>query len=569
MPDTDNLLYVNGINGSSGTYGLAPLTEAELAQAIRGETIPNNLDELEQRNQESPLIREILRDRLAQLQAKRRSATRPEADTLDEQIAALEKELSLRDIRGTVQGVDDNDLRQTGWGIIFAEDAPPVIKEALAELLDHRRKQAGELFRLFDGPDGYRPNDDHLEFLARHGVGPGPVDPGRGVPYYLLIVGSPEVIPYQFQYQLDVQFAVGRIDFGDDVAAYAQYARNLVSVETGGVKLSRRLTFFGVANPDDRASQMGTDHLVIPLSQRYQTRESDWTVDLIAEEAATKAHLSEVLNGDQSPALLFTAGHGMEFNPDDSRQRLHQGALLCQDWDGPVEHLGPVTPDLYFAGDDLTSQANLLGLMTFHFACYGAGTPQFDDFARLRNQRKVIAERPFIAHLPQQLLQRGALATVGHVERAWGYSFFWPDAGEQLAVFESTLDRLMHGHPIGSALEYFNERYAELATILTAELDQVEAGRSPHKLPGLWTANNDARNYVIIGDPAARLPVAQPNQTPDTRPAFEVVNFTATPKPIPNKPFSTITDADWVATPQAVKDLLWQLSESAGKEDRG
>jgi hypothetical protein len=66
----------------------------------------------------------------------------------------------------------------------------------------------------------------------------------------------------------------------------------------------------------------------------------------------------------------------------------------------------------------------LRGMLAFFFACYGAGTPRQDDFAHLATGAPVeIAPHGFLARLPQQLLKRGALAVVGHVERAWGCSF--------------------------------------------------------------------------------------------------------------------------------------------------
>lgn len=426
-----------------------------------------------------------------------------------------------------IEGVDATDLKQAGWGIIFmAEDSDQPfsqaaqIQEALAPLLDLREQQAGTLFQIYDGKQGYLFGETAADFIARVSDGRAdvtkPVDP-EVVPYYLLIVGNPIEIPYHFQYQLDVQYAVGRIYF-DTLEDYAYYARNVVAAEKQPLAPSAKAAFFGTAH--DRPTASSAKYLITPLVKRLHKKSkseekeftADWTFTYYLKDDATKPNLLKLIGGEDKPNLLFTATHGLEFDANDpDKQMKRQGALLCQ-WE--PGRSGEISTDYYVCAEDLldNDEADLSGMIAFFFACYGAGTPRYDAYARKASHkiRKVIAEDPFVAALPTAMLTRpkgGALAVVGHLERAWATSFLEGDVA-QVQVFQSTIERLLKGQPLGWAMEYFNSNYAALATELTAALDMMPEP-SPQQVTRLWTANNDARGYIVIGDPAVRLPIAK------------------------------------------------------------
>lgn len=526
MSESTQLQHFNGINAVTGDYGLSMSAEE--------------------------LVQRVFYDSGAAALAQQQAAY---SDAITNE--KLKKEVT----RGVRHGIDPTKLSETGWGILFAANDPnqQAIAEALTSLLALRAKQAGAHYRIFAGSQGYRPNESKRTFLERFGVGAGPVDPANGVPYYLLLIGSPDRIPYEFQYQLDVQFAVGRLDF-TTLDEYANYAKAVVTAETGQ-RLAPTAAFFSVTNTDDSITAKTDQSLVQPVISALQNKASlqQWSVTSYRQQAATRSQLEALLGGPQKPALLFTSSHGVEFPLGDPRQETYQGALLCNEWPGPQvwDKRGEVPEAFYFAGDHLASTADPSGLIAFHFACYGGGTPQYYDFDRPilsstspGTAPKALAKRPFVAHLPKRLLghPRGALAVVSHVDRAWSYSFTL-NAQPQTTIFEDMLTILMEGKPLGWALECFHNRYAELAADLTTEINAMKSGRSTlaaFELATRWTENLDARNYIILGDPCVCVAVALPNTT--VRPA-------AIPVDGEGKPL-TISPTDWAQTPITVRTVL-------------
>lgn len=380
--------------------------------------------------------------------------------------------------------VDPLDLGTTGWALVTHANEPEVLA-ALEPLVAHRKTRS-PLVRCLTYS-----SQRSSRWLAEQGIGVSDILPSI-VPYYLLIAGSSSRIPFRFVHELGVDYAVGRLEL-DSVEDYRRYAKQLIAYESRAPLNGRKVEVFGPRH--DSATNLSADRLLTPLAEEFATSKH-------IGDSATKATLRRIL-GDR-PDVLFTASHGVGFPPDDPRQKDAQGALLCQDWPGP----GAISSDHYFAASDVPDGARLDGMIAFHFACFGGGTPEKDRFfKRTDAPTKTLAKTPFIAALPKQLLRNGAIAVTSHVDRAWGYSIASATAtATEIAPFRNFLTRVLAGEPVGHAMRDFADRFAKYSVLLTAELERAESEEVPaQELIELWTQRNDAEAYMVIGDPAAHL----------------------------------------------------------------
>jgi hypothetical protein len=415
-----------------------------------------------------------------------------------------------------VADVDPNDLTQSGWSILFPTGQDPAIRVALEPLIEHRRSQIRDqsLFRVFDGSKAYQQGMTVRNWLELFNLGLSVVDPVLGVPLYITIIGGPDEIPFEFQYLLDTYWNVGRIAF-DTPAEYRVYSEKVVAYETAPTILqTKRVTIFNPANLGDRATGLLHNQVAVPLvegttSSRPLGQRQNYVLQPLLGDNATRDNLKRVFGGQMPggrPALLFTGSHGVGYSFGDPLQRERQGAILCQDWEG-----GSIRPEHCFAAEDITDDVHLDGLIHFFFACYGGGCPAEDTYSRVGSTPIKIMEKPIVARLPQKMLAAGALASLAHIDRAWSYSFQVGRSAPQVQEFRDIMVRLLRGDRIGFATDQFNLRWTVLSAELTDSLrqrDSIAGHISDGVLANRWIARDDARNYLILGDPAIRLRVA-------------------------------------------------------------
>ncbi len=476
--DHDDRIYVGGVDAVTGGYLVAAMHASQAAAWVRRERV-------------DPGILSLLRH-------VHRTGSRPHL--------------------GLPAGMDPREVSQAGWAVVFHASESRAVKDALRPLIEHRRAREGAAkTRVLE----YRPGEEWRQWLSRHGVAAGRVQPAK-VPYYLLLVGSPARIPYDFQQQLGVEYAVGRLGL-ETAVEVRRYAESVVDHETRTHAVQdKAAVFFGPRHDFDPATRWSADELVKPLMDGLPAVAEEPARPGVAEsrgfrthrlwgEAATKANLKAAFHppGGKPPALVFAAAHGLGWPADHPRQLAAQGALLCQDWPA----LGDVDPDRHcFFATDLGGAARVRGTVVFLHAAYSAGTPERPVASpESAEPPPRIAREPFVASLPRRLLahpQGGAAAVIGLVGRAWACPLAPSAVGPQ-APFRAALDGMLAGWPVGHAVRELKKRYAALSTQLEALRQKMAMGANldQAEVAALWSERNVTRGIVVAGDPAVRVRV--------------------------------------------------------------
>lgn len=423
------------------------------------------------------------------------------------------------------EGGDPNDLEAQRWCLILPEGpAGDRLRDLIKPLIALRREQqGGHPVKEYRVPAGPMTMAEAALWRKRH------FDAGEHmnaeVPRYQLILGDFDQVPLALQQMQASDGYVGRLHFSDE-QGYAAYVEKVLRAE----KLPRQglgrmivhtahdgtpaldAGFKALISPGLELIRGGMDQGRFPASAlQVHGKELDPGRDEFLENTA----LAE-------PGVLFSMSHGIgapKGGWSEADRLAGQGSMSF----GREGHL---------SASELVSRTFMPNGVWFMFACFGAGTPDISAYShwlkhlvdagrysRVPDVLKTLAGtgRPFVAATPQKALANpnGPLAFIGHVDLAWTFSFREDDspAKKRPGRFVDPLKSMLKSDRVGIG---FRELYRYLA-LTDTELssihdDDVRTKATPSneeriRRGYLWMMRQDLAGYVLLGDPAARLPV--------------------------------------------------------------
>jgi hypothetical protein len=408
---------------------------------------------------------------------------------------------------------DVGDPRQAGWTFLVAEQDPRrrEMIEVLKPLALHRGMEDTSSPLVFGG----EPEDAWGDWLQDHYYAR--ELEGKKVPHYVLMVGGPDILPFRLQSLMDTVANVGRLDF-ESMDQLKQYVQKVIRLETAADPVvNREAILFAPDGGTSDPTYFSREYMVKPLNAHIKKEYKFKTSPLMGDDA-TKQKLVKKLRKSK-PALVYTASHGLGLigEPMD-RQKKYNGAICCQ-------ARGQLTMEDLFSADDVPANEPFLeGAALFQFACFSYGTPAQSDYSHWMPEEgmmpKKYADADFVAALPKRLLAhpKGPIVYVGHLDTAFLHGF--TDQNDpyimdrwhaRIQPFVHIVDQLLEVQPSGLAMEDMNKKYSVCNIMLNNVYDRLKRGsfkwtpETERRFVDTWIIRSDAQNYMVFGDPAARL----------------------------------------------------------------
>ncbi|HEU4728357.1 MAG TPA: hypothetical protein VFT22_10720 [Kofleriaceae bacterium] len=425
---------------------------------------------------------------------------------------------------------DPNDLALQRWGIIApAGPAGDAALAALAPLIRLREGEQAAKVKIYRNA----PLQANLTdaFRWKNDIWQQEEESER--PRYLVLVGDADQLSFELQHVLSSGALVGRVH-APTLDGYASYAEKVVRWAQRPSTEARPDALFFVTDDETEATAVGRALLIEPClelaraGKRFPARE-------VTQLSTPQTALDFLRAAERpAPAVLLSVSHGL--GPpqrgwaDRGEQRRLQGALL-------VTGEGLTAQDRLVTAEHLQGRPFLRGGLWFCLACFGAGTPRTSSFepwlsqlqatadyadpaARLLDRLPTGNDPPFVAALPQMALANpdGPLAVIGHVDLAWTYGFTdreQPTQSRAARIF-SSIQVMVRGSRAGVALGALMRSYRQVNDELTDMYEEIEKARlwqrpnpiRPGELARAFMVRNDLRGYILVGDPAVRLPLA-------------------------------------------------------------
>jgi hypothetical protein len=146
------------------------------------------------------------------------------------------------------------------------------------------------------------------------------------------------------------------------------------------------------------------------------------------------------------------------------------------------------------------------------FACFGGGVPMQSNYPYQPGEdHKVLAASEFTAALPKAMLARGAGAVIAHIDRTWDTGFSWEGVSRPLIdTWINVVQALLRGKRVGWAAAHLQAKFLSVSAELSQRLEQqlVRGEVMPaDERRYLWLQYADARGWVVLGDPAAKIAI--------------------------------------------------------------